>query len=358
MYADALQRAGDPRGELIALQAAAAEHPTDAAIATAVDRHLAAHELYLLGALAPGSKPGTVAIWWRLGFVDRVDLSMSTTAEALAILDIIATLPSCRLLRELAIMPATHRPLDDAAIGDRLVALGRPATLSQLMIGTPRWSVTPALRRAFPRLADADLAIDKVLATARTGGVIPWNRAARLTAVQAQQRVARIATRLATPDAFGIEVDPAVFATDAAVVGGGRVRELVVPAERTVFIEGDLTVEGVFEQAFRSAPVLVFGNLTCGSVCTSGYLVVMGDLVVADVFYGFYGASTNYGTHVFGDVRIATLVLEDDHHLGTHRGMQITRTELLAVEHLQARGLDLETQAHLVAGLRGVTAGG
>src|SRR5262249_14911477 len=79
--------------------------------------------------------------------------------------------------------------------------------------------------------------------------------------------------------------------------------------------DGDLVIDGVLEQPFRSSPVIVLGDLRCRALCTDGYLVVMGDLVVDDLFYG---CCTNYPTIVFGAIRAAAVLLDRNHHLGVH----------------------------------------
>jgi hypothetical protein len=109
------------------------------------------------------------------------------------------------------------------------------------------------------------------------------------------------------------------------VCGGGRVAEVTVPdGGGSVMIDGDLVVDGVLEQPFRSAPVIVLGDLRCRALCTDGYLVVMGDLVVDDMLYG---CCTNYATIVFGALRATTVLLDRNHHLAVH-GERLVRTEL------------------------------
>jgi len=68
VLADALQRDGDPRGELIALQVAA---ETDATKVSHAERYLDAHRAQLLGPLA---EVPAAAYTWRRGYVHRVRL--------------------------------------------------------------------------------------------------------------------------------------------------------------------------------------------------------------------------------------------------------------------------------------------
>ncbi|MEZ4316345.1 MAG: hypothetical protein R3F61_02525 [Myxococcota bacterium] len=75
---DALVAAGDPRGELMALQAGLEEHPGDAALREAERRLRFEHRHALLGPLVDQALPYFVA--WRWGHVAELDLAVSATS--------------------------------------------------------------------------------------------------------------------------------------------------------------------------------------------------------------------------------------------------------------------------------------
>ena len=134
VYADHLQSIGDPRGELIALQAAG--KPIDAFIASHADA--------LLGPLAPFAKTrdgrDEAAFEWHLGFIRAARLSFDSNAsehnaELEAVLEMLLTHPSGKLLQELVV---PMNMLDDGMyfgpIIAKLAALGAPM-LHTLRIG-------------------------------------------------------------------------------------------------------------------------------------------------------------------------------------------------------------------------------
>lgn len=353
VYGDVLEGAGDPRGRLIALQDAALDRPADADVVTALSAHLARHEAYFLGGLASAVRENRVVIAWYMGFLRSVHIANAPTAQVLELIDTIAALPSCRFLRELTIAP--HHRLDPQAIADRLVELGRLTTLAQLDIVASNWAPSPMLCDAFPRFGEAVATFEQTIASlppidklAATGAdrQLDWRMSPRFVMWQVQKWLDRFGARLATPDpVIGIEVDPSVFAIDgASACRGGRIAELIVPDRNgSVLVEGDLGIDGVLEQPFRSSPVIVSGDLRCRSLCTDGYLVVIGDLVVDDTFYG---CCTNYPTIVFGSARIGSLLLDRNHHFGLHGALE-AQTRLSDEEdgyeaigtHLVGRGL-------------------
>jgi uncharacterized protein (TIGR02996 family) len=83
VVADQLQAKGDPRGELIALEAArlplAAGSPRFKALSREIDRHLKVHAKQLLGGLWTASS--TSSFEWKLGFIRKA--ALWTTAVAL-----------------------------------------------------------------------------------------------------------------------------------------------------------------------------------------------------------------------------------------------------------------------------------
>lgn len=139
---------------------------------------------------------------------------------------------------------------------------------------------------------------------------------------EAEALLATIAEQLLTPDAvLGLDVDPVVFTHGGAqvydAIAGDDVEILDWPAR---IVRGDVMVDGTLRQSAGMAPLLVFGSVTARHVVSDGYLVVMGDLRVSGCFHG---SSSNYGTHVFGEVHIDTLLLEKNHEFVPHRKAEI-----------------------------------
>jgi uncharacterized protein (TIGR02996 family) len=127
IYADWLQANGNPRGELIALEAAHA--PTVARVREQL-------EPKLLGPLADLEE--RIAPTWRLGFLDsiKVETTRHDEDEALTVTKLLAValaLPSARFLRLLTIgLPSIH---EEVSLVDTLVAAGsRPALRSIALI--------------------------------------------------------------------------------------------------------------------------------------------------------------------------------------------------------------------------------
>ncbi|MGN6106990.1 MAG: TIGR02996 domain-containing protein [Kofleriaceae bacterium] len=110
VYADWLQRRGDPRGELIALaisaEAQRAANPRrKPAAQTAYDKRLAQHAGALIGRLARyGQAAAASPFQWRYGFIGRAELTPAVAGgDVPAMLDELLAHPSSRFLRELAI---------------------------------------------------------------------------------------------------------------------------------------------------------------------------------------------------------------------------------------------------------------
>lgn len=75
VYADALQAAGDPRGELIVVQEARARAPKDKALVKAEDKLLDAHYRAFVGdALLDCLEERTVEVTWKNGFFDTASV--------------------------------------------------------------------------------------------------------------------------------------------------------------------------------------------------------------------------------------------------------------------------------------------
>jgi len=155
VYGDWLQKHGDPRGELIALQQAATMPGSKAA--AAVGKHLAQHAPHLLGPLAPLVRdvrvPDAPPFFWRNGFIRRAELA---SVKGRALDDIVAQLlahPSAKFLVELAVR-ANERKEARGIL--ELVEHGAPPTLREFdlfaranvdRIGGAVWRAMPKLER-------------------------------------------------------------------------------------------------------------------------------------------------------------------------------------------------------------------
>ena len=208
VYADWLQRRGDPRGELIALELAreaerAAGAKGRATLPAAIRRHLERHAATLLGGLAAlaGDVRDAAAgpFVWRLGFIDRVVLESHRGGDLGAIVDEVLRHPSGRLVRELAIrcddLDEAHRVVDvlrerappalaelDLLVRDERLDLGTlwpaVARLRRLTVVARAFELgavcVPAVERA--RFATARLSGDSLRSIARA----PWPALQRL----------------------------------------------------------------------------------------------------------------------------------------------------------------------------------
>lgn len=126
VYGDWLQKHGDPRGELIALQQANA---TPAAIG----KHIATHAARLLGPLAalvrdirePDGPPFT----WRNGFIRRAELASAKGRELGSTLAQLFAHPSARFVLELGVRAHDRKDALDALAA---IASAAPPTLHEL----------------------------------------------------------------------------------------------------------------------------------------------------------------------------------------------------------------------------------
>lgn len=161
VYGDLLQRRGDPRGELVALQIAAeAERAANprarGAAQVAVGRYFATHAPALLGSLAKHVKdvrdPAVAPFLWRSGFIHRAELA--ALGDPGAIVDELLQHPSGRLLVELA-----FKADDRAEAVEVLDAIARmaPPALRELDLFARAdladlgnvWAKIPRLRRLY-----------------------------------------------------------------------------------------------------------------------------------------------------------------------------------------------------------------
>lgn len=171
VYGDWLQARDDPRGEWIALSAAALQAPDDDKLAQRADRHFKQHASTLIGELG---KTKGVTLGWHLGFVRDARFAIGDAAKPgkgdLDMLRALLAHPSGRFVQTITIArPHGFTPADVVAL---LLAERKPTTLADLRIGRS-WDHTseaPELREVFPRLAGA---LD-----------VEWQRIARVLAKQ------------------------------------------------------------------------------------------------------------------------------------------------------------------------------
>ena len=148
VYGDWLQTQGDPRGELVALQAAAMRDPTDEAAAHRVTEHLARNDAALLGALGE-----ELDVVWFLGFWREVRIAADKDpARPIATLRAMLAHPSARFVRAISF---AQPKIDASRVVNVLLDTNKPATLRELHLGGT-FDIdadAPELREAFPQLA-------------------------------------------------------------------------------------------------------------------------------------------------------------------------------------------------------------
>ncbi|WP_375754511.1 hypothetical protein [Corallococcus exercitus] len=111
-----------------------------------------------------------------------------------------------------------------------------------------------------------------------------------------------------------MDVDPQVLASGfnkggAGLFTGGRVPSLSLTNNKgSTFIDGDLYVDGWLENP--GGLVFVRGNLMAQTLYTAGYLIVLGELRVRQLF----GQDEPHGTYVFGDAYVESAALNHNHH--------------------------------------------
>ena len=152
VYGDWLQRLGDPRGELIALQQSAASTPKAAA---AVGKHIAQHAQHLLGPLAAHVRdvrvPDAAPFFWKHGFIHRAELASRKGHPLDETLAQLFAHPSAKFLVELAVR--AYDRADALAVLD-LVRQSAPPTLRDLDVfaRADLGRVDGAIWRGLPRL--------------------------------------------------------------------------------------------------------------------------------------------------------------------------------------------------------------
>jgi uncharacterized protein (TIGR02996 family) len=208
VYADWLQRRGDPRGELIALQLAreaelARGAPGRSKLQAAIGEHVERHAAALLGGLAalvPDLRDVAAPPFvWRSGFIHRVVLDSHGGGDLGAIARDVLGHPSGRFVRELALrcddLDEAHRVVD--ALGELappilseldLLVRDEPLDLGALWPAVARLSRLTVVARAFDLGALCVPAVERArLVTARLSGdsaraiaAAPWPVLSRL----------------------------------------------------------------------------------------------------------------------------------------------------------------------------------
>jgi len=139
VYSDWLSERGDPRGELIAIQAKLKERPGDVALEATQAKLMADNGVDWLGPLV-GKGDDDVAVRWHLGFLDSVRLGppldehMTSELVSPETIEQLVKLPGIALLRELIVGSIDYDDYPTSWDGciDALAAHGVPAGLERL----------------------------------------------------------------------------------------------------------------------------------------------------------------------------------------------------------------------------------
>ena len=140
VYADWLSERGDPRGELITVQAKLEDNPADGALRDREQSLLAAHRETWLGELAKLDPKQDLAVTWRWGFMRAVRVGPPTSEYDTSEIDFPDTirtllrLPGARFLRELVIGAISYDDYPTSWSGciEALAESDVPATLRRL----------------------------------------------------------------------------------------------------------------------------------------------------------------------------------------------------------------------------------
>lgn len=142
VYADWLQRQGDPRGLLMALDLARGESPDNPELAQAFEDVLTEYRSHLFGPL--GDPRASVTLTWRAGQVEAIELDeLSPTRTPwrtgdLELLEQLLGLPICGSLRSLR----TNSSLTRKPSFDRMLLAAEP----ELLAGLRELALTPRYR--------------------------------------------------------------------------------------------------------------------------------------------------------------------------------------------------------------------
>ncbi|NMO21886.1 WGR domain-containing protein [Pyxidicoccus fallax] len=145
VYGDWLQSQGDPRGELIALQAAALKATGDEAanLKKQISKFLKSHKDALLGELADAEDEEELKVEWHLGFIRSARVGQKDYDSERDVPELVKELiahPSAKFLRELTLGMASfdgENSYDDvvASLTAALSEQGGSKTLQSLFIG-------------------------------------------------------------------------------------------------------------------------------------------------------------------------------------------------------------------------------
>jgi hypothetical protein len=134
----------------------------------------------------------------------------------------------------------------------------------------------------------------------------------------------------AIAEAEANEAVDGVIDLDAICSGRARLHEgdLVLdalhlqPGGPSLFVRGNLTVDGLIQQEFRAGFLVVFGDLRARDIATTAQVVVTGDLTVEGTLFG---NCTNYLTTVLGKTRAKALVSAKEHYFCLYGGRTVER---------------------------------
>ncbi|MEJ7603595.1 MAG: TIGR02996 domain-containing protein [Kofleriaceae bacterium] len=242
VYADALQREGDPRGELITLQIAAereaAAKATRSVAGPAAGKLLAAQVGSLLGPLAESVADVRDLVGppfgWRFGFIHRVELVTTKGRDLAALLDQVLAHPSGRFVVELVVRCDGHA--ETTAVLDA-VARARPPTLRELDVRVTHhegglaslgelWPAIPRLERlglVAHRFALGGLALPH--ARRARFGESTFSEASTVAVAHAPWPVLqRLELDLSNTDADFVELQPLLVRTDMPALTHLRIR--------------------------------------------------------------------------------------------------------------------------------------
>ncbi len=149
VYGDWLQTRNDPRGELIALQAAQSRDPDDKKLAQRATKHLQAHSDVLIGAL--GNHGKKLRLVWRWGFLRGAELELDRAALP-GVLRALVRHPSSRFLTWLRF---AGKQVEVDTVVNVLLEEKRPTTLGELAISGLTDEARDKLAAVFPRLGRA-----------------------------------------------------------------------------------------------------------------------------------------------------------------------------------------------------------
>ncbi|ATB47243.1 WGR domain-containing protein [Corallococcus macrosporus] len=140
VYSDWLQGQGDPRGELIAIQHAAAQASgTEASdLKRKATAHIKKYQTLLLGELADGVKSKEISLEWHLGFIRSARLAKQDYDSEFDVVEAVGALlkhPSARFIRGLTVGMTDFEENHYSRVADAIVEVGGLKTLQELFLG-------------------------------------------------------------------------------------------------------------------------------------------------------------------------------------------------------------------------------